>query len=143
ARDAPVDGARPGPGPADGRRGGRAGAAPLLAPQGRAARGPARCRRLTQASGLRTAGFDTRLAVRGTRRIAGEDAIHRPPCLLEDGDGLSGLLVVRQPGDLLHGHGERHRALHEPLDPLARTVFGDLPGLPELLGMLLDVAPAL
>src|SRR4051812_47757340 len=79
----------------------------------------------------------------GAGVVVGQDAVDRAPRLVEDGEGLRGLLVVPETGDLLHRGGERHRAVHQSLDPLARAVLGDLPGLAELVRVLLDVAPPL
>ena len=82
-------------------------------------------------------------AVPACAGVPGQDAIHRPARVLEDGEGLRGLLVVGEAGDLLHRRGERHRGAHQLLHPGARPVLGDLPGLAELVRVLLDVTPAL
>ena len=73
------------------------------------------------------------------RRVARENAVHRAPRVLQDGERLRGLLVVGEPGDLVDGRAEGRGRLHERLDPGPRPLVRDLPRLGQLGGVLRDV----
>src|SRR3954447_20167376 len=75
--------------------------------------------------------------------VVRQEAVDRAPRLVEHGDGLRRLLVAPEAGDLLHRCREPSAAVHQREDPLTRAVLAHLPGLVQLVGVLLDVAPAL
>src|SRR3954466_6292949 len=79
----------------------------------------------------------------GAGVVVGQDAVDRAPRLVEHGDGLRRLLVAPEAGDLLNRCPEPPAPVHRREGPLTRAVLADLPGLVQLLGVLLDVAPAL